>query len=385
MVTVNRPRRRSAIENDRRIVRAAVWCIDRYGVDGITTVGVAAAAGLSTGALYARYEHQHDLLVDVWLRESHDAVRDLVDAALEVSRSGGAPDSVAAFAQRLAEPSNALRIGVQLIAVARRVDELGDVVPGDLGAMLGDVGPDELGLVALAFGALLLEGVRGAARTDWAPVIGWFGTAPPATAILWPPAPALHATPALDPDDPLLDALVQATQRVIARSGVERTTLHRIGRAARVTPTVVYHRYESREDLIVDFVGRILRSTSTSELRTMVHSSPDMLALHLDTLLSVQGQPRRRLLLEVLLAASSNERLAAVVAGAEGTSFDVAAHRLIDRYGDTTTARGVLSFGAALAFGAGVLVELGNEFMVDDWRPLLERTLSAAATGLRAR
>lgn len=379
MVTVNRPRRRSAIENDRRIVRAAVWCIDRHGVDGITTVGVAAAAGLSTGALYARYEHQHDLLVDVWQRESLEAVQELVDASVAVSRSKGAPAALAALREQLAAPSNALRIGVQLMAVTRRIDELSDVVPGDLGAMLGDLGPDDLGVVAFALGAVLLDGVRGAAGTEWTPMIQWCGAPTTAAVAPWPPAPPLRAVAVDDPDDAVLDALLRATQRVIARSGVERATLHRIGRAARLTPTVVYNRFDSREALIVDLVGRILRSTATTELRTMVHSSPEMLALHLDTLLSAQGQPRRRLLLEVLLAAMSDDGLAAVVGEVEGSSLDAAARLLSDRY-HADTARDVLSFGAALAFGASVLVELGNELAVDDWRPFLDRTLGAAAS-----
>ncbi|MEN9645556.1 MAG: hypothetical protein RL238_2225 [Actinomycetota bacterium] len=378
MVTAHRARRRTAVENDQRILRAAVWCIERHGIDGITTVGVAAAAGLSTGALYARYEHQHDLLADVWQRESLDAVQGLVDAALAVPRSGGGPAAVAALAARLAEPSNALRVGAQLMAVTRRIDELADVVPGDVGSMLGEHDGDDLGVVALAIGAVLLDGVRGAVGTDWTPIIRWCGAPAPRAVTPWPPAPPFRAEPVHDPDDPVIDALLRATRQVIARSGVERATLQRIGRAARLTPTVVYNRFENRDALILDLVERILRGSATAELRTMVHASPEMLAMHLGTLLSPQGQPRRRLALELLLATMHDVRLAEVAAEVEGLSRDTAAHLLADRYGSDARAADVLAFGAALGYGASVLLELGGDLTTDDWRPFVERAIGAA-------
>lgn len=384
MVTANRARRRTAIENDQRILRAAVWCLDRHGVDGITTVGVAAAAGLSTGALYARYEHQHDLLADVWQRESLDAVQTLIELAVAVPRSGGAASAVAALAARLAEPSSALRVGAQLMAVTRRVDELADVVPGDIAGLLEGAAPADLGVVAFALGAVLVDAARGARPGDWAPMITWCGAPAPAGAARWSPAPPFTAQPVRDPDDPVIDALLRATQQVIARSGVERATLLRIGRAARLTSTVVYNRFENREALILDLVERILRSTVTTELRTMVHASPEMMAMHLATVLSAQGQPRRRLTLEVLLASMHDDRLGAVVGEVDRRSRDAAALLLADRYGDAATAAQVISFAGAVTHGATVLLELGNEVTLPDWRPFFERTVGAAAAVLAA-
>ena len=265
MVAHRKPRRREAIENDLRILRAAVWCLDRHGVDGITTVGVATAAGFTTGALYSRYEQQHDLLVDVWQRQSHEAVDALIGAAIAVRRSGGTAVTVDALAALLADPPAVLRVGVQLMAVTRRIDELADVVPADLAASLLEFGVhvespdvpqvDDLGVVAFALGAVLSGSVVGAPAVDWTPMIRWCG-APPTPPSTWPPAPPFPSAPLRDPDDPAIDALLRATQQVIARSGVERATLLRISRAARLTPTVVYNRYENREELIVDLVRR---------------------------------------------------------------------------------------------------------------------------------
>lgn len=388
MVAHRKPRRREAIENDLRILRAAVWCLDRHGVDGITTVGVATAAGFTTGALYSRYEQQHDLLVDVWQRQSHEAVDALIGAAIAVRRSGGTAVTVDALAALLADPPAVLRVGVQLMAVTRRIDELADVVPADLAASLLEFGVhvespdvpqvDDLGVVAFALGAVLSGSVVGAQAVDWTPMIRWCG-APPTPPSTWPPAPPFPSAPLRDPDDPAIDALLRATQQVIARSGVERATLLRISRAARLTPTVVYNRYENREELIVDLVRRIQQASSTTEMRTMVHASPEMLAMSLATLMSPQGQPRRRLALEVLLASAHHERLAASGAEIDAESRSIAAALLADRYGDARTATDVLTFGAAVSHGAAVLVELGAALATPSWRPFFDRTVGAAA------
>lgn len=388
MVAHRKPRRREAIENDLRILRAAVWCLDRHGVDGITTVGVATAAGFTTGALYSRYEQQHDLLVDVWQRQSHEAVDALIGAAIAVRRSGGTAVTVDALAALLADPPAVLRVGVQLMAVTRRIDELADVVPADLTASLLEFGVhvespdvpqvDDLGVVAFALGAVLSGSVVGAPAVDWTPMIRWCG-APPTPPSTWPPAPPFPSAPLRDPDDPAIDALLRATQQVIARSGVERATLLRISRAARLTPTVVYNRYENREELIVDLVRRIQQASSTTEMRTMVHASPEMLAMSLGTLMSPQGQPRRRLALEVLLASAHHERLAASGAEIDAESRSIAAALLADRYGDARTATDVLTFGAAVSHGAAVLVELGAALATPSWRPFFDRTVGAAA------
>ena len=388
MVAHRKPRRREAIENDLRILRAAVWCLDRHGVDGITTVGVATAAGFTTGALYSRYEQQHDLLVDVWQRQSHEAVDALIGAAIAVRRSGGTAVTVDALAALLADPPAVLRVGVQLMAVTRRIDELADVVPADLAASLLEFGVhvespdvpqvDVLGVVAFALGAVLSGSVVGAQAVDWTPMIRWCG-APPTPPSTWPPAPPFPSAPLRDPDDPAIDALLRATQQVIARSGVERATLLRISRAARLTPTVVYNRYENREELIVDLVRRIQQASSTTEMRTMVHASPEMLAMSLATLMSPQGQPRRRLALEVLLASAHHERLAASGAEIDAESRSIAAALLADRYGDARTATDVLTFGAAVSHGAAVLVELGAALATPSWRPFFDRTVGAAA------
>lgn len=387
VVAPRKPRRREAIENDLRILRAAVWCLDRQGVDGITTVGVATAAGFTTGALYSRYEQQHDLLADVWQRQSLDAVHALIAAALAVRRSGAAPHTVDALAALLADPPVVLRVGVQLMAVTRRIDELADVVPADLAAALLEHGVhleapdaaqvDDLGVVAFALGAVLLGSVTGAPVIDWTPMIRWCG-APPTAPLPWPPAPPFPSVPLRDPDDPAVDALLRATQQVIARSGVERATLQRISRAARLTPTVVYNRYENREELIVDLVRRIQQAASTTEMRTMVHASPEMLAMSLATLMSPQGQPRRRLALEVLLASVHHERLAAAGLAIDAESRAATVALLADRYGSTATAGDVLTFGAAVSHGAAVLVELGAALATSAWRPFFDRTVGAA-------
>jgi AcrR family transcriptional regulator len=83
------PRRRSAraLNNDVAIRDAAIELILSEGIDAISFRDVGRVAGLTHGALYARFEDVEELLVDLWCEAlCHEAV-DLCENALGAASS----------------------------------------------------------------------------------------------------------------------------------------------------------------------------------------------------------------------------------------------------------------------------------------------------------
>lgn len=390
MTPPRKARRREAVANDERILSAAQAAIDDVGVDRITTVGVAKAAGLTTGAMYARYEHQHELLVDLWQQRSHGEVQALVEAAVTVRRAGGDDGAVARLVDMIASPTTALRVGVQLMVVTRRIDELADVVPGDVRSMLEELGSSadagERCMVALAFGAVFLSSIPGAPKVDWHTIVRWMAVDGTPAQQAFAPMPSLRSAITPEVDDPVLAALLQSGQQVIARSGVERATLTRIGRAARLSPTVVYTRYEGREELMVEIIRLIYGTLISPEVRTLVYASPDSMAVGLAAWASPAAQSQRRLALEVVLASTHQHRLAEIALDIDDRARQQAADQLAERYGSRKVAGDLLYLGVTISDGVAILLDLGIDLSDVDWRPLADHLVGGAlADALSAR
>ena len=59
-------RRSDALRNDELILDAALELLRQKGPDRLSTLDVSRAAGLTTGAVYARYENNEEILVGLW-------------------------------------------------------------------------------------------------------------------------------------------------------------------------------------------------------------------------------------------------------------------------------------------------------------------------------
>lgn len=383
-------RRRVAVENDEKILRAAIEMINEVGVDRVTTVGVATRAGLTTGAMYARYEHQDELLVDVWQRAGAAAVREIVESGVAVRRLGG-EDRLARFVALVVEPSPEARAAIELLAVARRVDDLADVVPADLLEMWpADEPPHdvdssslarELSLVGYGLGLVLCGDV---VLGGLDPAVGagllvsdagehWLDEALPMGAV---------TELARVPDDAVLDALVQAAQHVVARSGVQQATLTRIGRVARLTPTIVYTKFEGKDELIADVLHRVQASVVNAAWREVLYQGPATLASALRMWSSADAGPRRLFQRELLLTARHDRGIRAMVAELERTARDGSAPALAAVYGSEVAAMYLQSVGTATGHGLSLMVDLG--FDVDRVDVLAAmQTLTAAARAMQ--
>ena len=133
------PRRRpeSAQLNDELILDAAVQEIEAVGVDRLGMSGVARRAGLTTGALYGRYESGGELAAAVWTQRIRDRHFAMLDRAIAMIVDRTVPLDLDDLAAELANPSSETVVALELLGTARRIDELEEVVIPDVNQFLG--------------------------------------------------------------------------------------------------------------------------------------------------------------------------------------------------------------------------------------------------------
>ena len=266
---------------------------------------MARRAGLSTGAVYNRFEDTTELLVDLWTSRCQQAGSDLVNIAME-ALLGTEDDAKAAVARRqlvaaLTDPSPAVSALIELIVVAHRDEALAEVViPGGTAMIAGhgvtrSADPDHRAkaalVVSLLLGMLLLDasGVRsrpvaGGAEGPGNPVDSdqvpdrspqegsgvepdWEKTfeamavrlrqsvepsGEPELLIL----PELPSSEEID-DDPTRAALMLGCMEVIGRVGLQRATVTRIARRAGLTHGAIYGLFGSKEELVATAVAEL--------------------------------------------------------------------------------------------------------------------------------
>lgn len=387
-MTVRRARRQSALANDERILDAAVLVASDVGLDRLTVSSVAKEAGFTSGAIYARYGDREELLVAIWERRAADALEQLIRQAGSFRRRGATAAYRAAIVEAVADPSPELRIAIETCLIAHRVDELFDIVPRTVKEWLADLqldreqlSPDEsvdLALIAGSIGYVVLHSFPEPLAANLDTAIRW--TAGPASAPVGDPLPPITTAQELvmEPDDPIHNDLLVAAQSVVARSGVHRTTLARIGRLARLAPATVYGRYKTRDDLINDILRRAQMSNSQVKHRIDYLMGDAAMAAALHAYLQPEALVRRRMHNETVVAAWHQPHIAAVYSAAEWKAIEDVA----DEFPEGITSReriiDIQRVSLMAIHGSAVLREVLPEIAHLDWRPAASLLVNAA-------
>ena len=77
-------RRSDALRNDELILDAALELLRQKGPDRLSTLDVSRTAGLTTGAVYARYENNEEILVGLWEQRIAEPMRAFLQTSLGV-------------------------------------------------------------------------------------------------------------------------------------------------------------------------------------------------------------------------------------------------------------------------------------------------------------
>ncbi len=271
------PRRRAdAARNDELFLDTGLDLLRERGPDRFAALELARTAGLTTGAVYARYENPAEILVGLWQNRIATPMQMFVANSLEALSTSDRRDAAHAMTSRaLSNPSGPLRPGVSVLIAATRVPELAEVVGPDIEQWLRDldltVDPNE---PSVAIRRCLLAAVVGALLFDTADLFDpsdWNFTRQLAEAMHSHgpvgrrplPAPATPRETIVRTDNDARDALVNGAARVIAHGGIERATTQRIARAAGVTPSDVFAEYRTRPELFADVAHKLLEHIYT--------------------------------------------------------------------------------------------------------------------------
>jgi len=393
-------RRRSSrsLAND-AIVRAAIVDeIAAMGIDALGPTGVARRAGLTTGAIYGRYESVPEMVVDVWITELRDPhvqlLNGLLAAMTESTGSTGStePADLAMWVGQLADLSPQTRAAMEILTTAHRIDELDEVVSEDVQAWRsqwgiggGDPDHDARMLWALSgvWGAALY-GLAGLPDPGWQQSFGWARRAMQVRYVVdRPPEPLVISELEVDTGDEMRDRLLLATMEVISRVGLERTTTSRIARRAGVGQNWIYTAYPSKEDLLVDTMAVLLNSVLAQSERDALgeghpfsEGSPERQLVTVARSISAYLDPSRRrwrlLRLEAHLAARHRPLAANVLFEAFDVSLRTypAATGLVE---PDVVARiqPLLRYFAAAVLGVGLVDSLMGPLQDMDWRPAI--------------
>ncbi|HEX9259521.1 MAG TPA: TetR/AcrR family transcriptional regulator [Acidimicrobiales bacterium] len=318
------PRRSaSALAVDELLLDAGLAEIVDGGIDRLGMAPVARQAGLTTGALYARYENATELAVSVWERRVRDDLRSVLRTVLDTVAGRGV--ALGELARRLAAPTPSMRAAIEFLVAARRVEELGELVGPDLREWFADwtAGVDEqamawvIGPAAMVLGSLLY--MPNTYDTDlWELQLDrlqradheWRPTAPRTG-----PAPAVPARP--DTGDEGRDALIDSALEIVARSGVERATVIRVARRAGFTSGGLFTRYPTKLALLLDAVDVIQLAIFVNDTR-LIHQAPrgrgsDVAQSVLDAMFHHARDVWRPFRVEIYLAARHYPPLAEVL------------------------------------------------------------------------
>ena len=248
--------------------------IDR-GLDGIATSSIAKRAGLTTGAVYSRYENNDEMLIALWESVIAPAlaahVRDTIDAVISPSAQPSHE-----LVTQIEKPSRLLSLGAEFVVMAQRNEVVGEVVIAEVGKWLHDAGLNTkstsitragvaLG-ASIAIGSILRSYVTGSNPGMRMIIDGIHNaylvakpTSKPRKTVA--PKPIRSAT-----GSPLRDALIDATAEVMSKTGFTGATISRIARKSGVTSGSIYNFYPDKEALMNDAVSELMRTTQRQNL-----------------------------------------------------------------------------------------------------------------------
>ena len=336
-------------QTDLRVAGSAANAVRRDGCDQMALTRVASDAGYSSGVIYARCDDRSELLVLAWEKSIWPALREVLESAFRaaVDRDPSAMDAAVDLWVRHCEDDSVPDIGsaAEVIVAARRDETLAEVVHHDINELLAayGAGPGTSGALrelllltaATLIGSALLNSAVGgesSAMVNPSELLRAFVMgSPPAPASTERDVTAAVVARARTGDD-VRDALIDATEYVIARSGIHRATVSRIARRAGVSVGAIYGLYENKESLVIDCVSVIHPPQAQRELEAWVRMKVDSefragMSANLRAFLSPELRLWRMFRIECLVAARHSPALARLLVEYGNDSMEELASR----------------------------------------------------------
>ena len=270
--------------NTSKVLKGILRNASDKGLDELSISAVAKLSGLTTGAIYGRFEDQNEMAVELWqsvVKQPFKArlMRDVKylnarqhgTLAHEKSDSSVA-EQIALITRDFESPDEIAKLGAEFLVVARRNLTIGEVVTPEVTSWFSEFGLSKannaLDNAAIAIGLSASVGTALRAfvlksNPNWFAIANGLRTAiADATPTTLPPdAPSPNW---INPqtDNPVRTALVNGVAEVVAKSGYASATISRIVRRAGVTNGSLYNLYSDKEALTDDAMQIFLNLSS---------------------------------------------------------------------------------------------------------------------------
>jgi AcrR family transcriptional regulator len=394
-------RRADAARNDDLLLDAALELLREKGPDRIAALDLARLAKLTTGAVYARYENNEEILVGLWQHRISGPMRAFFEASLPAMYPGPRrAEAQAIMAKTISNPHGPLRPGIALLIASSRIPELQEIIVPEVQGWLRDMGISDdrsdiqslqkLGIIGFVLGCLYFAAADMFDFADWESIkpLAHFVLANPSIDGLAKIETRQPSTVAVHSDNETRDALVTGAARVIARGGIERATTQRISRASGLPPSALFTEYRTRQVLFNDVAEKLLRaiyrqsrsqeSQGIGEVQTQQSSStptdyddPRLVAhrhqvahtaaAHLQALIAPEGLEQRRLRLEFHLAAITDPDIHEALTQADAAATQFTASQMKAAFGiPTEIAEPLMRMSRLLGQGHMLLEEISH-------------------------
>jgi AcrR family transcriptional regulator len=365
-------------EISEQILSTALSLLASDGVDGMTMQRIASKAELSNGPLYGRYDTPEDILIDLWENELRPQLA-WIFAELVHWGAGEDQEPPGRLLAELAEPSERTQALIETLAVVRRYPFAGETIrsqfkrdlKGFVDAQPELPAPVSLVQLSVLLGSFFLGPIFHEIEKDLAGVVLDFIRAlgQERTAFaeqVGDVEPLKVPLPEPDTGDEAVDAFVAAVIQVVAQTGYERATTHRIARVAKRSYSSSYSHFGSKDDLMAYAMTAMIDKIFSASFFVIRELPPEQrLAATVSTVqsyVSEQNRLWRQLRVESVVAARHHPELGEALRA----NFEVNRDRALDTMGGVEAlspdaVRGVvdswhlvrtLGFGLSLLFAA---------------------------------
>jgi AcrR family transcriptional regulator len=314
---VSKRRSSRALTNDASIRDAAVKLILRTGIDAISFRDVGREAGLTHGALYARFEDVEELLVDLWAESLSRRVEAMFDAARTAAAHPN-EESVDALLDFVRNAEAADVAAVQVLLMSRRFVVLFEEVEVFIHDYLESAGEYSHAVQSRALALFSLVTAKIFSNSEFGmnidrveflrPVLLDALTTDPQSVV---PVPLTEPNDRVIPlpKNDLRSQLAYYTFHAVGRSGYTRATISRISRRASCSPGAIYKLYPSKQDLVIAATRSIMRAPWITVTSLAEILNEGTLAQLLYAGASEQNAVRKNFVLEMSMASAHNEKL----------------------------------------------------------------------------
>ena len=368
------------------ITASALELLAANGVDGLALTRIAVHAGMSNGPLYGRYDSAEDVALELWEEQLRDHYKRLI---LEFDTFASSKDSEPSewLLEELEAPSVLTAAAIEVVAVARRFPLLVDSVRDEVEALFQnicaahpEIPPAVCSLrLTVPTGCVLTSRSVPKSRPPWKEILLRFRQSALDPKNLnqqgLSATPVLLSIPTPDTGDVGLDEFVSAVMEVVARVGFEKTTAHRVARAAGHSFSSAYTHVGTKDELMHMAISQMMAQIWQTGTASFLELGPEeykkaIIALQ-NGLVAESNRPIRQLRTETTVAMRHHTDLAAAGRKRTAASLAIVSDAVEKAYPDAVDAAAAFwHITAASGIGTVSLSLLADSFRNLDWTPV---------------